>query len=394
MIRPAFLWTAVFAALHFSHPASAEPKVPEPNALAIRLVRQVARVREGDLVQIVGGSEDTALLESLAVHVRRQGGDPLITLKTGRLFRRFLEDVPAKYDSKPPELERKLAEWIHARIVVESGDFDLAGVGLPADRLHAATQANEAYEAVLLKRGVRQVYLGNGLYPTVARARAVGLSHDELSSLFWGGVNVDLETLQKRAELVRQTLAAAKEVRLTHANGTDLKLRVAGRPVHVSDGIVTPEKEKRGGAACQVWLPAGEVYVTPVPDSVEGVVVIDRLPLEGKEVVGLRMTFSAGRLKNMTAKSGLERLQALYDAAGKGRDAFGFLDIGVNPNVKLTAESKLFAWMAGGVVTLGLGRNDWAGGDNTTAFGVAGQLLEATLQADDHLIIDRGVLNP
>jgi hypothetical protein len=46
---------------------------------------------------------------------------------------------------------------------------------------------------------------------------------------------------------------------------------------------------------------------------------------------------------------------ALYDAAGPGRDVFGFVDIGLNPNVRLAPGSRMVAWMPEGMVTVGIG---------------------------------------
>src|SRR5438067_4427406 len=101
----------------------------------------------------------------------------------------------------------------------------------------------------------------------------------------------------------------------------------------VSDGLLSDDKLKKGGPVCQVWLPAGEVYLAPVPGTAEGKVVVERMLLEGKEVRGLRLTFKKGKLTEMKAESGLEQIQALYDAAGPGKDEFSVLDIGINPAV-------------------------------------------------------------
>ena len=169
--------------------------------------------RDGDLVQVVGGPGEAPCWRPSPSRSASRGGDALVTLKTGRLFRRLIEDVPAKYDSKPPELERKLAELITARIVIESGDFDLAGVGLPAGRLQAATKATEAMDAVLLKRGVRQVGLGNGLYPTAARACANGVSEKELAASS-GAVSMwTSKHCKRRRSASGKALAGAKELR-------------------------------------------------------------------------------------------------------------------------------------------------------------------------------------
>src|SRR2546430_10705319 len=54
---------------------------------------------------------------------------------------------------------------------------------------------------------------------------------------------------------------------------------------------------------------------------------------------GLTLVFSQGKLTGMTAASGLAPLQATYDAAGSGKDRFGVIDIGLNPEVDLDRKS-------------------------------------------------------
>lgn len=44
-----------------------------------------------------------------------------------------------------------------------------------------------------------------------------------------------------------------------------------------------------GGAACQGWLPAGEVFVTPVPGTAKGTFVTDDFFFEGKRIERLTL---------------------------------------------------------------------------------------------------------
>src|SRR5438874_1617604 len=60
--------------------------------LARNVVEQGARVRAGDLVRILGSPADLAILEELAVHSRKLGAQPLITVQSDRLERRFYEE--------------------------------------------------------------------------------------------------------------------------------------------------------------------------------------------------------------------------------------------------------------------------------------------------------------
>ncbi len=69
------------------------------DGLADQVVGNSAAVREGDLVQVLGTVEDSALMEALAVAIRRRGAFPLLTLTSERLERRMYEKVPEKYDA-------------------------------------------------------------------------------------------------------------------------------------------------------------------------------------------------------------------------------------------------------------------------------------------------------
>ena len=94
----------------------------------------------------------------------------------------------------------------------------------------------------------------------------------------------------------------------------------------------------------------------------------------------------------MTAVSGLEPLQARYDAAGPGKDLFAIIDIGINPDVELAPGSRMVAWMPAGNITLGLGSNTWAGGDNDVDYFMPSFLPGCTLEVDGKVLVEKGVL--
>jgi leucyl aminopeptidase (aminopeptidase T) len=129
-----------------------------------------------------------------------------------------------------------------------------------------------------------------------------------------------------------------------------------------------------------------------VPGTAEGKIIVDRQFYQGKVIENLTLTFKAGKLTSMTAKSGLKPLKKRYDASGAGKDQFALIDIGVNPNVKIVPNSKMVCWMAHGMVTVGVGNDEWAGGENESAFSMANFLPGSTLKIDDMVVIDKGQL--
>lgn len=377
-------------------PAGDSPKPDREkdlDALAAKLVTQSARIREGELVRIVGDPKDAEVLEDLAVQVRKQGAHPLVTLTTDRLTRRLYDDVPAKYDAQTPEWDLKLAGLLDAWFTIESGD-EASLAGVPAERVAAHDKTYQPVYEAIRKRNVRLIFLGNGLYPTPSRAKQFGLSEAELAKLFWDGVNVDTTRLQATGEKLKKILSEGKEIHLTNPNGTDLKASIEKRLVTVSDGVISDEKRKQGGAACWTYLPAGEVYVSTASGTAEGRVVVNRLVYEGKEISDLILSVKGGKVVSMEAKANGEGLLADFKAAAEGKDRFGVIDVGVNPDVRPPANGKVLTYMAAGMISVNVGNDTYAGGDDNTPYGLAGFLPGSTLTVDGKVIVEKGELKP
>ena len=362
-------------------------------ALSNRLVDQVAGVKEGDIVLISGGVRDFELLENLNTDVRKVGAFPLLTLNSDRMAKKYYEEVPEKYDSQTPELDLKLATLPTVAISVDANEGEGVLSGVSPARLAATGKTFEPVGDLYLKRNVRQVSVGNGLYPTDWRAKRFGMTQDELAKTFWAAVNTDYSALQTSGEKVKSALATGKEMHITNPNGTDLKLRTEGRPFFVSDGIISAEDVKKGGPAVSVYLPAGEVYCAPVAGTAEGKVVVSRDFYNGKEITDLTLTFVGGKLTSLTGSGpGFAELKAQYDASGDGKELFGFVDFGINPNFSVPAASKLGNWIQSGMVTVGVGNNTWAGGDNKVSYGLVNFLPGSTVTLDGKTVVENGSL--
>jgi leucyl aminopeptidase (aminopeptidase T) len=371
-------------------PAAAMSAV-DTKAFAAKLVHQVANIKEGEIVMINGGAKDQALLEEISLEVRKAGAWPLVSASTEQLGRRSFDEVPAKYDSQAPTLGLKLTQMADVTINVDFIESNSLMADVPPARVVARAAAGQPVADLAIKRGVRQVNVGNGLLPTADNARDFGVPQDQLAKIYWAGVNTDYDKLQATAAAVSKALSG-KKVHVTNPNGTDLTIDITGRPVFSSDGVISADDVKRGGAAVSVWLPAGEVYVTPVAGTAEGKVVAEHYFYQGQTIDRLELTFAKGKMTAMTAASGLEKLKATYDAAGPGKDEFGAVDIGINPDVQLVPGSRMVGWMPAGMVTVGVGNNQWAGGSNTGGFSAFPFLPGSTLEVDGRAIVKDGKL--
>jgi hypothetical protein len=73
-----------------------------------------------------------------------------------------------------------------------------------------------------------------------------------------------------------------------------------------------------------------------------------------------------------------------------GRDEFGFLEIGINPAVRLPKDGPGRPYLEAGTIALGTGNIVWAGGDNKASFEVDCLLLGGILQIDGKALVRDG----
>jgi leucyl aminopeptidase (aminopeptidase T) len=356
------------------------------------LVNQSARVKEGEFVHINGGVRDLELLEDVAIATRRLGAWPLVTLGSDRMTRLMYDDVPASFDDQRPELAVRMVGLFPVNINIAFSENDRVLEGVSPERIAAQGEAAQPVADLAREFNVRTINLGNDFYPTKQRAAMFGISRDELSKIFWAGVNVDYQDLRKIGLMVKRVLDDGHTLRITHPNGTDLTVQLGGKDVLISDGVVSIEDERLGGAATTVWLPAGEVFTAPLAGTAQGVIVADHFFYQGHRIEGLRLEFVEGKLTAMTADKGLDIIQASFDVAGEGRDRFAVIDIGINPNIQLQPGSSVLGWVPAGMVTVGVGNNAWAGGANNVNFSIYPKLPGSTLEVDGTVVVDGGKL--
>ena len=380
------------AGLVSAQPKPAEKPVAADYALADRIVTKTANIKEGDIVEITTGPQDLAFAEELAIAVRNKGAYAVITYTSENIARKAIASVPAKYDTQKPVVAAAFAKLFTVRINLSPVRDETIASALPVERRAAQAKAFGSANLTQLqqKRNVRVIEIGNGMAPSAARASLTGLSEAQQSKMFWDGVSADYAAIEEKGKALKATLAAGSELRITLPNGTDLKMKVKARKVLVSDGTISDADAKAGGPNLNVWLPAGEVYLTPVPGTAEGKLVDDRLLVEGKEVLGLTAEIKAGKITAISAKSGWDGAKALYDAAGPGKNEISYVDFGINPSIKATAKFENF--VSAGIVTIGTGNNLWAGGTNKEPFALAFYLTGATVTLDGKPFVEAGVL--
>jgi leucyl aminopeptidase (aminopeptidase T) len=334
------------------------------------------------------------LLEDLFVHVEKAGAHAILTIIDDRMNKRWFTEVDPKHDGGAATWDLKLADFVTTYLSVDTTeDYGLTKDVAPERRASVA----KAWAPVLdkqNKRGVKRVNVGNYMYPTPDLAKRFGVTPDQLAQAFWGGIDADYAKLHANAEALKKAIADGAELHITNPNGTDLKLKVrAAQQLLISDGVITPEMAQKGGASPQVWLPAGEFILGVVPGTGEGTVVSEHNSFNDKEVEGLKVSFKAGKLVDLSAKTNADAIKRFYDtASGKGKDELADIDFGINPSVKTVPKSKMNTFVAEGTLSIQVGNNQMLAGDNDTTFSLTLFDPGSTVTVDGKTILDKGVL--
>jgi leucyl aminopeptidase (aminopeptidase T) len=206
-----------------------------------------------------------------------------------------------------------------------------------------------------------------------------GILENELSA--------DYEQIADLTLALADWLQGRESVHITTPLGTDLQLSVAGREWQPDTGVIR-------GQGVFGNLPAGEVYVAPLEDSAEGVLVIDKslpgFPLSEP----VRLVFEGGRVAHIQGSQGAAHLEELI-AEGERKEngewsrVIGELGIGTNPKARLQGNLMTDEKVAG-TIHVAIGRNTFFGGVNPAPIHEDGVVDQPTMRVDGELLIDEG----
>ena len=226
-----------------------------------------------------------------------------------------------------------------------------------ADRQKLRAEALQPLQKLYFERtATRDLRRNLCQFPTDAAAREAGMSLSEYEHFVYNAcklftddpVQAWLDVRASQQHIVDH-LNRCKTVRYL-ADGTDLTFSTAGRTWINSDG--------------QTNMPSGEVYTSPVEDSVNGTVHFSFPGLyHGTEVEGVTLYVRDGLIEKWEARRGQAFLDQIFSMPGTRR--FGEAAIGTNYNIDRMTKNILFDEKIGGTVHLAIGQSYLqAGGKN------------------------------
>jgi leucyl aminopeptidase (aminopeptidase T) len=177
--------------------------------------------------------------------------------------------------------------------------------------------------------------------------------------LLAGELSGPMPDLAAPTEQLLSALAGADTIRVRGAAGTDLTLRVTGRPWKTDAVALVPGEVGN--------FPGGEIFVAPHADGADGVLVVDlTIPytVDGFVDEPVTILFEGGRATSIEGGRAGQILRGLVADAGKGADVIAELGIGLNTAIAPRGHTMLDE-KAAGTAHVAIGRNTGAyGGDN------------------------------
>lgn len=187
------------------------------------------------------------------------------------------------------------------------------------------------------------------LYPTNAYAQDAEMSLEDYTDFVFNACMPDMndpvgywkKVAAQQGKLVAW-LKGKKSVHIT-APGTDLHLRIDGRPFK--------------SCACEVNVPDGEVFTSPIENSANGQVHFTYPTVyQGSQVSGVRLEFKDGKCVRATAEKNEAYLNRMLDI-DEGARFLGEFAIGTNEGITRATGNILFDEKIGGSFHLALGKS-------------------------------------
>jgi aminopeptidase len=314
---------------------------PRIDRYAALLVDTCVRVRPGWQVVVWGMPAARPLLEEIMRHLGRRGAYPLLRLTFGGglvYHRDWLRTAPLERIREPAPLDMHVLENCDALIAVSAPENTRDGSDIAPERTSAVARA---YRRALARVNAAAFPWVMGWYPTPALAQEAGMTLGAFEDFLYGSVLLDWEAEHARLQRYASLFDTAGEVRIVGSE-TDLRLSLADRRMEVDAGMGN--------------MPGGEFFGCPVETSAEGTIAFTEFPSvwAGRDVRGIRLRFSGGRVVDASAESEQDFLLETLDTDAGAR-RIGELGIGCNPGITRYMRNVYFDEKIDGTVHIALG---------------------------------------
>jgi len=331
------------------------------NKLADILVNYSIAVKPGDWVLIRGQPVSLPLVDQVARHVLRAGGNPSIFMSTDDLRSAMLEEASMEQLAWISPVDRLVNEEVDAIISIWATENTRAMSGADHAKLRHYQASHSEISKIFMDRMSDYSLRWVGTqFPNQAHAQEANMSLAQFEDFVYGAAYADqpdpVQRWHQMHDMQQQLVEWLKGKKRLEVRGpnVDLTLSIEGRDFINSDGHRN--------------MPSGEIYTSPQEQSAEGWIKFTYPAIYmGQEVEGVTLTFNEGKVVEASAEKNEALLLSQLDVDAGAR-YLGEFAIGTNYAIQQFTKNTLFDEKIGGTIHLALGRGfKEIGGQNESA---------------------------
>jgi aminopeptidase len=329
------------------------------------LVNYSTKVKAGDWVHINANWQAIPLVKEVVAYILKAGGNPSVTLESSDLNEVFMAQAGEAQLRWMPQLDMHMIKNANVWIIIEAPENTRAMSNVDPSRQQIRNQAYEKWMEAYAKRsasGELRWVMTN--YPCQALAQEAEMSLADYENFIYQATFADQvdpvqywRNIHDEQERLILWLVGKKTITIRSPQ-VDLTLSIAARKFINSDGDQN--------------MPSGEIFTSPVEDSINGWVSFSYPAIShGVSVEGIRLEVEYGRVVKASAEKNEEFLLKMLDT-DEGSHFAGELGIGTNYGISRFTKNILYDEKIGGTFHLALGNG----------FGEAGGLNESSIHWD------------
>jgi aminopeptidase len=350
------------------------------------LVNYCLDIQKGDRLYIKSSTLAEPLVREVYREALKAGASPVVDLEFREKGKIFMEEAEGDQLRFVSPVYKQAMEEYEAYLYIRA-PFNLKEEGKPnPEKVKIINEVISPISKRYFERtATRELKRNLCQYPTIASAQNAGLSLEEYEKFIFGACNLfEEDPIQKWLDVrefqqqIVDVLNKREKVRYK-GEGIDISFSTKDRVWINSDG--------------QTNMPSGEVYTSPVENSVNGVINFSYPAVYmGQEVENVTLWVKDGYVEKWDAKQGKEFLDEIFEIAGTRR--FGEAAIGTNYNINRFTKNILFDEKIGGTVHMAIGQSYLqTGGKNQSSIHwdmIANMMNGGEIYADDEKIYESG----
>ncbi|MCL2570322.1 MAG: aminopeptidase [Firmicutes bacterium] len=313
--------------------------------LANNLLSHSCNFKKGQTIIIEGSQDARDLIVALVRRVYEIGGYPFVRLSDDAIAREILMGVTEEYSKKACKYAKPLFEDAHAYIGigVSNNVFETADVPIEKKNIHTKHYGKPIHIEIRVKK-TNWVILR---YPNASMAQLAHTSQEAFRNFYFNVCNLDYGKMNKAMQPLKELIERTDKVRIV-APDTDLAFSIKGQKAVICSGHQN--------------IPDGEIFTSPVKDSVNGTIKFN-IPSLHKGIVHNEITlvFENGKVVSERS-SNTAALRNELDS-DEGSRYIGEFAFGVNPYITKPMYDTLFDEKMRGSIHLALG-NAYEDADN------------------------------